>query len=297
MRKNIKILILFMIILSISGYKFPDNIPDWQNLRNFKLDKFSFGKTTANDFAKLVPEAVPEQAEKGNLIFTAESPDESLYKRVRLGFRNNKLDWVEFALNSSIKMSQIIQIYGKPESINTKYSNILDYYNYGFFNISTDKNHEFAKSINIFETFLLKNKTAANTASLSGVPFWQNLNKSDFPDLKPGITLETDFNDKYPGIIRYKKDKNSNTSIYMFNMKTGIYKNIIISFNNGLLSWINLTPQKLPLANALKAYGAGYKIEHINKNYDFYDYKNFILVIDKTEKKVVSIGILACNSK
>lgn len=288
----IKIFCTLFVIIIVCGCKFPDNNLDWQNILNYRLDALKFGETTIENFMKSCPDAKQEQVGRGIDIFNTEAENKYEYKRIRVGFKHKKLDWIEFGLNKDINMFKIVELYGKPHNINKAYSKSLDYYDYGNFNISTDKKHNFAKSINIFEVDNRVNPIARET-----IPDLLSLNKVDFLNLKPGITLEAAFNDKYPELPAHKKTKFDAVSSYVLDYELGKarqhYKKAVIVFNSGLLSWINLTPQNLSLDKAIKFYGTDYKIESLNTKYNFYHYKSLVLTVDKAQKKVINIGILS----
>ena len=299
MKKNFVSLIIFLfaVMLLNSACTFSDNILDYQDIFGFRLKALGFGKTTIEEFSQLT-KSHPQKKVKDYEIFITTAPKEAIYNRVRVGFKNNKLDWIEYTLTQEINMTKFIELYGKPKDINTSYSQTLDYYDYGFFNISTDKKHKWAKNITLF-SLPIPNITLENTLNLGNkIPAWQYLNKVNFLNLKPGYTLETDFNGQYPDLKPYQSE-DTLKSTYTLERELGKaksqYKNVILIFNNGLLNWISLTPQDLPLDKAIKVYGADYKVEKLNTKYDFYDFSTFSLVVDKKQKKVVNIGII--NSK
>ena len=183
-------------------------------------------------------------------------------------------------------------MYNKPKDINTTYSKQLDYYDYDFFNISADKKHKYAKCINIFG---IPNPVQEYPATIGDIPDLKNL-KNDFLGLKPGLTLETEFNDKYTFLAPRRENKFDTTSTYILVDELGpaktYYKKVTLVFNNGLLGWINITPQNLPASKALGLYGRMYKLETLNSRYDLYDYSNFVLIVDRAGKKVINIGII-----
>ena len=249
-----------------------------------------FGKTTKGEFESLVKGATAENAGNRVTTYTLDSPDISIYKRVRVGFNDGKLDWIEYAFNPGIRMSDIARLYGKPGNINAAYSNKLDYYDYGFFNVSTDKKHALARFINFFS----EGKPATQSRiSLAGIPAWQNLCKVNFLGLKPGYTLEIDFRDKYPLLLASKQDKGEST-IYNIDgaLTKSCYSKGTLVFKNGLLRWVSLTPRDMPVAKVVKTYGKKYKLQHLNSKTDLYDYSSIILAIDKVHKKVTNIGII-----
>ncbi|MFH0702717.1 MAG: hypothetical protein V2B14_04165 [bacterium] len=289
---------LLILVIFNSACKFPDNTVDWQSINTYQPNKIQFGKTTVDEFKKLCPNSTIEKAGNDIEIFNTEPENKNKddYKKIRVGFKNKKLDWLEFTLNKDkkIEMAKFVRLYDSPRDINTRYSDVLDYYDYVFFNISTDKDHSYAKSITVFEI----PKISSEESTIGDqIPDWQNLNTASFLNLKPGYTLETEFNKMYPDLKAYNTDKFDTTSIYTLDKELGraklYYKKIILTFNNGLLSWISLVPQNLSLENALKIYGANYTVESIDSKYDFYDFSNFIFVVDKVQQKIINIGIIS----
>jgi hypothetical protein len=287
------ILTLLAVITFTSACKFPDSLPDWKSIKEYRPDLIQFGTTTADDFAALV-QSKPDQTIGDIVFFVTEPPENSFYKKVRVGFKENKLDWIEFTLNDNFQISRFTEVYGKPFHINNTYSNILDYYDYGFFNISTDKQHIYAKAITIFE--IPKVLQTIDLGKL--IPDWKNLSTANFLGLKPGYSLETDFNSSYPELIPVKAGKNS-LSVYILDRELGKaksqYRKIELVFNNGLLNWVSLIPQDIYLDQVIKIWGSQYTLESINTKYDLYDFSNTVIVVDKKNKKVVKIGIISAK--
>jgi len=285
------IALLFSSIL-VSACKFPDNIPDWQNIKDYKPDIIKFGETTADDFADLV-QSKPDQKIGDVVIFSTCPPETSIYKKIRVGFKNNKLDWIEFTLSDNFEISKFTNILGEPPHINNTYSDSLDYYDYNFFNISTDKQHTFAKNITIFE----KPEKIIDLGKF--IPDWKNLNNSNFLGLKPGYSLEADFNTAFPELISAKSTNKGNASVYILDKQLGKaklqYKRIELVYRNSLLSWISFIPQDLQLNQLVKAWGSQYTVESVNTKYDMYDFSNVIAVVNKVSKKVVKIGVISAK--
>ncbi|MDD3012905.1 MAG: hypothetical protein PHC34_04310 [Candidatus Gastranaerophilales bacterium] len=293
-------LILTLLFISIisSACKFPDNILDWQNIKDYKPDIIQFGVTTTDDFKGLV-KSKPEQKIGNVSIFITQPSDTNIYKKIRVGFKNDKLDWIEFTLNNNLKMSKFTDLYGKPSHINTTYNNFLDYYDYGLFNISTDKQHTYAKNITIFEMPKASQNQEKIIDFSNLIPDWKNLTTANFLGLKPGYSIESNFNSSYPELIPVKSNKKSFSSIYIIDKELGKtksqYKKAELTFNNGLLSWISLIPQNLYLDQVIKAWGSQYTLETIDIKYDLYDFLNVVVVVDKSNKKVVKIGIVSAQ--
>lgn len=285
---------IFLTVILNSACKYPDNLPNWQDLASFKLKKLQFNKTSLNDF-KILTSENPSQKVGSNIdIFNTIPAEKNIYNKIRVGFKDKKLDWIEYSLNQNIEMSKFVEIYGKPREVNSKYSKLYDYYDYGFFNVATDKEHTNAKFLTLFEIyqpFVIKSKPE------SIVKEGQDISFRNFLDLKPGITLEDDFNKAYPALKPHKSDKFDTQSTYFLDEELGrakaICKKAVIVFNNGLLSWINLVPQSLSIDDAIKKYGTAYKMEQMDYRYVLYDFSTFVLVVNKTTKKVVNVGIIS----
>jgi len=292
------ILALLFISTLTSACKFPDNILDWQNIKEYKPVSIQFGVTTTGDFVSLVQKN-PDQKIGDVTFFNTLPPDNSIYKKIRVGFKNDKLDWLEFTLNDNFEISKFTDIYGKPRYINTTYSTLFDYYNYDFFNISTDKQQIYAKAVTIFEM----PKATQNQDEIIDlgnlIPDWKNLNTSNFLGLKPGYSIEVNFNSSYPKLIPVKSNTKNSSSVYVLDKELGKaksqYKIVELIFKNGLLSWISLVPQNISLEQVIKAWGSQYTLESINTKYDLYDFSSVIAVVDKSKKKVVKIGIISAK--
>lgn len=287
------IVFLLLFNLLVSACKFPDNILDINNITNYKLDKIKFGITSLDEFASLVG-SKPDYKIGNIFIYNTLPPDNTVYKKVRVGFKQEKLDWIEFALNDNTELSKITDVYGKPDNINTIYNKIFDYYDYKFFNISTDKEHVYAKAITIFN---LPESSLDKIIDLSNsIPNWQELNTFNILGLKPGYSLESDLNSSYPELLPVKEEKIDSSSVYILDKELGKaksqYQKIELFYINGLLNWIDIIPVNISLNQIVKVWSTEYKIESINKKYDLYEFAGIIAVIDKTNKKVVKIGIV-----
>lgn len=283
------ICLLFLNLLTVAC-KFPDNTLDLKDIKNYKLEKIKFGQTTIDEFASLVG-IKPDYTIENVDIYNTVPFDNIVFKKIRVGFKNKKLDWIEFYLNGDIKLSKITDIYGKPDNINRSYSKLFDYYDYKFFNISTDKQHKYARTITIFD---LPESNAESIIDLSPfIPKWQDIKKRSIMGLKPGYSLESDFNDLHPELSAIN---NNDFSVYVLDRELGKaksqYESIEIVFINGLLNWIYIVPARMNLIQAIGVWGKEYKIETINKKYDLYDFDGIIAVVDKVNNKVAKIGVI-----
>lgn len=292
------ILALLITNILVCACKFPDNVLDWQNIKEYKTELIKLGETTTSDFINLV-KSKPDQKIGDVSIFNTHPSDNSTYKKIRVGFKKDKLDWIEFTLNKDVEMSKFTDIYGKPQHINKAYSDVLDYYDYSFFNISTDKQHTYAQNITIFEKpkFMQNQEKVVDLGNL--IPEWKNLNTVNFLGLKPGYSIEANFNSSYPEILINNSGKGGTSSVYILDKELGKaksqYKKVELVYNNGLLSWISLIPKGVSLNQIIKVWGSKYTLEPINTIYDLYDFSSVMAVVDKRNKMVVKLGIVSAK--
>lgn len=303
--KNSKIISFFLFLVLVmvlnTGCIFPDTLPKLKELKAYSPTKIEYGKTTLEDFKKLISKLSTSDTEvyqDGLTIIKTQPASSNTYNLIRIGFKDDKLDWTEFNLARNIKINKFTEFYGKPANIDTTYDPNLDYYNYNFFNISADKTTKYAKTI----TFFGKNQPAQTvkkppTASAKKEISYTKKMKfyQKFPNIIPGITMESDFLQTYPNLQAYNEDKNGTANVYVFSDELGeagyYYDKAVLKFQNGLLVWVNLIPKNLPLSECLKILKISYKKESVNTDYDLYDFTGFILIVDKKTNLVQSIGI------
>lgn len=124
-----------------------------------------------------------------------------------------------------------------------------------------------------------------------------NLNSLNFSyGLEPGKTLEDDFKQKYAFLIP-SKINNEFESVYILDTKyltpASDYKKVVLVFQNGLLNTLSLYPKDADVNKILTLYGNQMKIRPATNSYCFYEYSNFILLVDTKDKKIKSIGIIS----
>jgi len=299
LKKIFTVIILLLTAVLTTGYIFPDNLPELKKLKNYSPSKLEYGKTTVIEFKKITPK-IPDSNvaiyTDGISIIKFKPLSSDVYSSIRVGFKSNKLDWLEFNLAHDIHISKLLTIYGNPTDINKTANKNLDYYNYNFFNISVDKNNKFVKSITYFakpsDVLTKTSLKKANTSINQKKKFFEK-----FPNLEPGVTTEIDFSNENPGLIPYTDDQIETNSVYVLEDELGTsgyyYEKAILKFENGLLTWINLIPNNLPLADCLKTIKIPYKKEAVDSTYDLYDFSKFMLVVDKKTKMVKSIGVFS----
>jgi len=286
-----------------SASVFPDKLPDLKKLKFYSPEKIEYGKTTLVEFKKIIYKISESDIEiytDGVTIIKLKPAINDFYSLIRVGFKNDKTDWLEFNLAHNIEISKLVILYGNPTDIDTKNNRDLDYYNYDFFNIAVDKNKKFAKSI----TYFSKSPVPTPAKILKKVDIPVSRSKKffkKFPNIEPGITTENNFSKEYPNLIPYTDDRSETTSIYVLTDELGeagyYYDKAILKFENGLLTWVNLIPKNLPLNDCLKIIKTKYKKENVNSSYELYDFSNFILVVDKKSKLVKSIGLFTKDVK
>ena len=291
--------ILFILILVIvnSGCIFPDKLPDLKKLKAYSPENLDYAQTTFDKFKKnfsKIPDSDIEIYTDGVAIIKLKPAETDTYNLIRIGFKNHKLDWIEFNLAPVVKISKLVSLYGNPTDIDTQYSKDLDYFNYNFFNISADKITKNAKSITYFNkspcTLTKSDSKKLDIPASKKKKFFEK-----FENIEPGITTESDFATEYPDLIPYIDDKAETNSIYVMSDELGesayYYDKVVLKFESGLLTWINLIPKKLPIAECLKTIKKSYKKENIDSAFELYDFSNYILIVDKKSKMVKSIGL------
>lgn len=229
------------------------------------------------------------------LVFNASAEVPDTYKKVRIGFKKDRLDWIEFNLNEPYPVSSFVTNYGKPANVNTAYSGVLDYFDYGAFNVSMPKDHSIIKHVTFFQEppVYLEQPVYKPINLFGAVPTWKELSNTSVLGLKPGSSLEKDLLSDYPS-IEAKKKNYGEISEYVLDAENGIkqagYKSVSLVYRNGLLGWINYTPSHLLIDELIAIYGKNLRKEPDVGRYDFYRYKELTVAADKKTKKVLSIG-------
>lgn len=291
MNKIFCIAYLLIFLVFSCAYKFPDKTPEWESINSYIPEKLEFQKTSLDEAKVLMPGVTVNNLDANIDLIRTTPENGELFSEINVGFRNKTLDWIEFVLNQKIEMKKIVDSYGLPGTINTDYSKVMDYYNYENFNVSTDKSHQTARSITVFNVSQKQEKKVKT----------DNLEKTvclfdKFPNLKPGITTEAGFKNDYPDLLPYMEDDFDVNSCYTLieelDESQKAYKKAFVKFENGLLSWIGLIPVDNDLQKMLNKINETYKIEKINEDYDFYTFRNFILVVNRQTKKINQIGLI-----
>lgn len=280
------------VMLFLSGYKYPDNLPSWQKMHDFKTSNMFFEKTTIDEFKKLCPNIKKEIIDNNNVYFRVNSSKSNDYGVIRVGFLDEKLDWLEFNFRKPINYKKFIDIYGKPRDINTEYSNKYDYLDYNFFNVAVDKRTSMATSISVFE---IPTSLTEGAVIVKDETFLSNIDIASYLNLIPGKTLESEFKQQFPDIQAIKINKYSTDSNYIIDKGLGrakiYFKEAIVRFENGLLLWVNIIPHNMKLNEILSAYQGKYDKEVIDNKYMFYYLKDMTLVVNRVNNKILYIGI------
>lgn len=296
MRKFLRVTCLFLVLLLSCACDFPDKLPEWTQVNMYSPEKLRFQETTLRQFKTICPDTEIFEPDSEIAIATTSPSQKGFFELVNVGFRNEKLDWLEFKLGKNIALKEFLSVYGLPKYIDTKYSDESDYYNYGNFSISTDKDRTFARSITIFgfPEMSLVNSLREKIPKPEESRFF-----AVFPWIQPGVTTEREFAQKYPDLLPYMEGEFDTNSTYtMINELEGaayLYEQALLKFENGLLAWVSLTPHDSGLQDFLEKNKLPYKIEKLNENFDFYIFENFALTVDRHQKSINSIGVVSYN--
>jgi hypothetical protein len=288
------------------------NLPSWEELNNYQLSGLTFNKTTISEFNNKYPFIkLYEDPDETIRIYNYQPGKESYYSSIKLGFEEEKLSWIDYLPANKITIDQIIEVFGTPLAINSKVSKYLDYYDYGNLIISCDKKKgniytltqygkenvisNNAKDLGFSLPALLELKTGKVDKLIPGITDKASLKKI-YPDLKP-TSLSSQY---YPDYVSEKPSGSYLPDIYYINrgLDDTYYKKVELVFQNDILSWIDIVPQKLMLVDALKIFGDEYKLDKSSPNINFYQYKNIILTVSPKTRSVLNIGLLgSVNSK
>ncbi len=293
-RKYKQVLFLLTMLLLLvfnTAHKFADELPDWTNLLEYSLKNFEFGKTTAKKFSQKCKVKKRTQVDEEQSFIKIKPIKSNTYKMVRAGFMHDKLDWLEFTLRLKPALSDFVALYGEPEEINTNHSNYFDYYNYRFFNLCVDKSHKYVENINFFES-----PTAQKKAVIidNHVELWKNILNNDLKKLQPGRVTKQEVSDRFHNLSLAKEDKKAKLKIYNLKdyeaLNRSFLKKIELGFKDNVLNWVAFYPINLDIRIFLKKYDKNYKYEQVNNKFDFYEYDDFILFVNKKTFKIISAG-------
>lgn len=257
---------------------------DWKNIESEPFEPVMFGHTSYKEFKKQYKYFKKTTAPEGQIILSNKKPQEP-YSEIRAGFKEGKLDWIEFILKKENSLEDFLSLYGTPKNINKAHSEYYNYYDYGYFNVSTDKTEKNFYSITFFEAPELDETYNRINGS---IPSILELN---FPlTFIPGEYLEMDFAEDYPSYFP-KFNKNGTKTYTIKDNILKDYKKVELVFENGILSFISLYPNKVKLNIIVETYGMVDKV-YTADNKLIYEYKNFTVVTD-SKNNVINIGLFA----
>lgn len=245
---------------------------DYMNIPTENLGGINFETTTFLEAKKLNPNFQNTKLDDGQIILT-NKPKDSDYSEIRIGFNEDKVQWVEFVLKEKGDLGNILSRYGYSDDINWHYSDIYDYYDYGFFNVSADKKGRYFYSISLFKNPELPLEFKDFDKKL---PSLETLKQPKV--FAPGAYLEETFGDTYDTL--YPKFNNDGSKTYTIkNNITSKYKKVELTFKNGLLRFLILYPPNTYFSQIEKIYGKPKNIQ-TNKTDINYDYDNFSVETD-----------------
>lgn len=282
-----KILPLFLILFlnfNIANATLKGDF-DWKNIRTEPFEPVQFGHTTLKQFHKKFRYFKKEKLEEGQTILTNKKVQKP-YSEIRIGFKNNELDWIEFIFEEKQNLNDFMSLYGMPKNINKAHSDYYNYYDYDFFNVSTDKKGEHFYSLTLFnvpeidENYKKINDKLPNISELSISKYFA-----------PGRYLEQDFAEQYPDFFPILNKDGSKTYTIKNNIVSK-YNNAKLIFKNGLLNLLIIEPKKLTLSDIIENYGLVDKVYTIKNGKVVYEYDYFTVVTD-SKNNVINIGIFA----
>lgn len=287
---------LFMACPFLMGSVFPDTLPDLDNLNFYHLEKLRFAQTTSDEFAAVTNTKPYQKVGDNIVIFYSAAEANDVYKKIRVGFKDKKLDWIEFNLNAQLSVEDFIKTYGKPSRCNSTYSDVLDYLDYKNYNVSTDKKHQFIRHVTFFADLTPQNKkTEYIPADLTGkIPRVDRLYSSNVLDLKPGVSLEDDLIRENPSFESKMKKVDESVDEYMLDNEKGVassgYKSIVLRYKNGLLNWIGYFPADRPVLNVQNLLGNRIVKEEKSGATIFYSSTDMVIAVDSKKNRIKAVG-------
>lgn len=285
--------IYILVCMFLCGYKFPEKLPMPSDIDIFTFEKIKFGQTSINEFAYIVPNYDKPEIEGVYTIYKEIDLDKT-YKSLRLGFKDQFLDWIELEFAVPLSMNKFKQLYGVPKNINDKYSKKFNYQDYGYFNLVTDKNNVSVFGITLYDESDFK-QSIANVAEK--LPDYKSFNFIN--EFIPGQLIESDFNQRFSDFSAEATTINSIKKTYTVPAKylkrNPNYAKADLIFTNGILSFVNLIPKKLNINEVKNIYGEPMKKQNFSSVLICADYFNFSVVYNKETNNVISVGIVGAN--
>ncbi|MDD3593315.1 MAG: hypothetical protein PHX18_01675 [Candidatus Gastranaerophilales bacterium] len=293
MHKITSTVLIAVFAILLSAYAFPEKLPEAYDLNRFQLEKIKFQNTTIAQFQQIAPKYPTPEYEGIYAIFKEKDLD-TTYKSVRIGFKDNYLDWIEFDFAVPQTYSKFIKTYGKPLSVNTEYSKKYNYHDYNFYNIVTDKNNVSVFSITLYGT---SDYNSSIGAVINKLPDYKSFNFIN--EFIPGKYLENDFKASYskfqPTNASVKTDKTEYKIPPEYMVAHPLYKSASLVFHNGILNFINLEPKNLSITELKTIYGNGKLVRSSNPNIVFFEYPNFVATLNQKSTMITNIGIIGAN--
>jgi hypothetical protein len=255
---------------------------DYLNIPTEHLGKVIFRKDSIEDVKLKYPSFRKSQLDDGQTILLY-SPKHSIYSEIRVGFGQNKLEWIEFVLKERANLETFLSRYGEPSDVNRNYHPDYNYYDYSFFNVSTDKNGKYLYSITLFDTPKLPPEMQELNTQL---PDWNTLNS--IKTFIPGNYLEATFGDDFESL--YPKFNEDGSKTYTINKNiTSKYQKVELVFKDGLLKKVMLYPNNLSFAKITSVYGKPIS-NKLKNEYTTHEYSRFSVLTD-LKNNVIKITI------
>ncbi len=123
---------------------------------------------------------------------------------------------------------------------------------------------------------------------------WKNILNNDLKKLEPGKVTQKQLSDSFYNLEFIKEDQKAKIEIYNFkdyeSLNRSFLKKIELGFKDNVLNWVAFYPINLDIRIFLKKYNKNYKYEQVNKKYDFYEYDDFVLFVNKKTFSIISAG-------
>ncbi|MEI8377480.1 MAG: hypothetical protein WCF95_02980 [bacterium] len=256
---------------------------DYMNIPTQYFSSLKFKKTTLREFKVRYPDFKSTTLEDGQAMLVSR-PKKNKYCEIRVGFNKGVVEWVEFILKEKTDLSSFVSRYGDADDINRDYNAVYDYYNYGSFNVSADKQGEYLYSITLFENPKLPEELIGFDSKLPDLDKLGQL-KTFVPNEYLEETFSDDFDCLYPSF----NDDGTKTYTLKENVVSK-YSKVEFIFKDGLLKFLVLHPLNITFDKITKVYGKNFKIDKTTKNKIIYDYPDFYVITD-LQNRVLQIAV------
>lgn len=270
MKKFLLIIILFFT--AQCSWADLDGSFDYMSIPTESLGNIQFGQTTFLEAKKLCPNFKNTKLDDGQTILV-NKPKNSIYSEIRMGFNQDKVQWIDFILKEKEDLGKILSRYGYSDDINCTYSDIYDYYDYSSFNIAADKKGQYFYSISLFKNPELPQEFANFDKKLPSLETLKQIKV-----FTPGAYLEETFGDTYDNL--YPKFNDDGTKTYTIkNNITSTYQKVELIFKHGILKSLILYPKNTSLVQIENLYGKPQNVKSTDDKIIYY-YGNFSLTTD-----------------